>query len=289
MTGKPVVVAVDGSDDALRAALWAAEEARRRSVGLRVVSAPAVPSRVHAYQGASSIVASMLHDAAAGAVLQAARQVTEAVPGLAIDTCVLADTPAIAVAASGSGATMLVVGARGTGGFGEMALGSVSRHAAAAATCPVVVVHRQPAPARPEVIVGVRDPGASGPALAFAFEEAELRQADLVAVHAWDGLPPALQVPGAPDGDAGPGPAIARQQIAAELAAWHEKYPTVTSAAQVTHGHPGQVLSIRAATAQLVVLGRRDDSESSRSAKSVGYVRHSVLSYARGPVVIVPA
>jgi nucleotide-binding universal stress UspA family protein len=289
MDARPVVVAVDGSDDALRATEWAALEALRRSATLRVASVPAVPSRVHAYQGAASTVASTLRDAAAGAALQAARQAAEVARGLAIDTRVLAGPPAIAVAESGSGAVMLVVGARGAGGFGEMVLGSVSRHVAATAECPVVVVHRQAGTARREVIVGIRDPGESGPALAFAFEEAELRQARLVAMHAWEGLPPVIQVPGGPDDDTGPGPTVARQQIAAELAVWHAKYPAVTSTAEVVLGHPGQVLSIRAAAAELVVIGRRGDSEPSHNGASVGYVRHSVLSYARGPVVIVPA
>ena len=44
MTTKPVVAAVDGSEESLRAAEWAAMEAQRRSAALLVVSAPvAVP------------------------------------------------------------------------------------------------------------------------------------------------------------------------------------------------------------------------------------------------------
>jgi nucleotide-binding universal stress UspA family protein len=46
-----------------------------------------------------------------------------------------------------------------------MILGSVSRHAAANAACPVVVVHAQPVSPRHEVVVGVRDPEDAAPAL----------------------------------------------------------------------------------------------------------------------------
>jgi nucleotide-binding universal stress UspA family protein len=45
--------------------------------------------------------------------------------------------PALAVTQSGSGALMLVVGARGSGGFAAMMLGSVSRHTCSPATLPV--------------------------------------------------------------------------------------------------------------------------------------------------------
>ena len=49
-----------------------------------------------------------------------------------------------AVAESGSGAPMLVVGSRGAGAFTALTLGSVSRYAAAHAACTVVVVRDLP-------------------------------------------------------------------------------------------------------------------------------------------------
>jgi glyceraldehyde 3-phosphate dehydrogenase-like protein len=55
----------------------------------------------------------------------------EVAPGLLIDTGLLpVAPPALAVTDSGSGALMLVVGARGAGGFAAMVLGSVSRYTA---------------------------------------------------------------------------------------------------------------------------------------------------------------
>ena len=42
MAANPVVVGVDGSEESLRAVEWAALEARRHSVPLRILSAPAL-------------------------------------------------------------------------------------------------------------------------------------------------------------------------------------------------------------------------------------------------------
>ena len=51
------------------------------------------------------------------------------------------DHPAGALMGAAEGADVLVVGSRGRGRFTGMLLGSVSRHVAAHAACPVVV-HR---------------------------------------------------------------------------------------------------------------------------------------------------
>jgi nucleotide-binding universal stress UspA family protein len=50
------------------------------------------------------------------------------------------DHPAPAVVAAAAGAFMVVVGARGLGGFKGLVLGSVSRHVVQHAACPVLVV-----------------------------------------------------------------------------------------------------------------------------------------------------
>ena len=47
MTVKPIVAAVDGSAEALRAVGWAVREAVLRGPPLRIVSAAALPPRMH--------------------------------------------------------------------------------------------------------------------------------------------------------------------------------------------------------------------------------------------------
>ena len=90
-----------------------------------------------------------------------------------------------AVTESGTGALMLVLGSRGIGAFTALLLGSVSRYAASHASCPVVVVRDEAPSPHGLVGVGVADLDTCGDALTFAFEEAGLRQAGLLVMHAW--------------------------------------------------------------------------------------------------------
>ena len=190
MTTKPVVVGVDGSEESLLAAEWAAMEAKRHDRPLRIVSAPATMPRMLAGQVSSATVASALREMSARALETAVSRAEEVASGLEITTELLSGPPALAVAGSGSGASMLVVGARGAGGFAAMILGSVSRYAALRAACPVIVVRQASMAVHHEIAVGVRDPRDTSEALTFAFEEAAARHADLAVVHAWSWFRP---------------------------------------------------------------------------------------------------
>src|SRR6516165_1867525 len=183
MAAKPVVVGVDGSEESLRAVEWAALEARRHSAPLRIVSAPASVPRMHALSTSPEEIACALRGIAARALDAAITRSEEVAPGLPLTTGLLSGPPALAVADSGAGAAMLVVGARGAGGFAAMMLGSVSRYVASRAPSPVVVVREENMAVHREIAVGVRDPQDTSAALTFAFEEAALRHADLVVVH----------------------------------------------------------------------------------------------------------
>jgi len=143
MATKPVIVGVDGSQESLRAVQWAALEARRHGSVLRIVSAPGELSRLHAYRASPGEIAAALRGIAARSLDAAITRSEEVAPGLPIETGLLSGPSAVAVADSGAGASMLVVGARGAGGFAAMMLGSVSRHVAAWAPCPVVVVREE--------------------------------------------------------------------------------------------------------------------------------------------------
>jgi nucleotide-binding universal stress UspA family protein len=171
MATKPVIVGVDGSEESLLAVELAALEARRHSSPLRIVSAPDVMPRMHAYHASPAEIAAALRGISARALDAAITRSEEVAPGLAVDTGLLSGPPAVAVAESGSGASILVVGARGAGGFVAMMLGSVSRYVATWAPCPVVVVREETMVVRREIAVGVRDPEAATGALAFAFED----------------------------------------------------------------------------------------------------------------------
>ena len=286
MATKPVVVGVDGSEESLLAAEWAALEANRQRLPLRIVSAPAMMPRIHSSQVSPATVASVLRDASARALRTAVTRAEEVAPGLEIATELLSGPPALAVADSGSGAAMLVVGARGAGGFAAMILGSVSRYAAARATCPVIVIRQASMAVHREVAVGVRDPEDTTEALTFAFEEATVRHADLVVVHAWYWFPSALRAP--VDQDAKSTPFHPEQisdeasrSLSASLNRWREKYPDVRVRHDVIHGHPARVLANYSARADLVVIARH-------GSPGIGSIQHALLDHARGPVAIVP-
>ena len=268
MSSKPVVVGVDGSEGSLRAAEWAAGEAARRKLALRIVSAPAPLPRMPSPYVRESTIADALRDAASQHLSLAAERAGEVTQGLAIETGLLSGPPGIALEGCGPDASMLVLGARGAGGFGTMTLGSVSRHAAAHASCPVVV--------------GIRDPEDAQEALALAFEEAALRGAELLVVHAWLWIPPGLHGRAGIAFDPEMISAAASGQLDDLLSAWREKYPAVPVSPKVLHGHPARILAGLSARADLTVLGKH-------SAPSLGSIWSVVLGHAHGPVAIVPS
>jgi len=265
----------------MTAAEWAAREAVRRDVPLRIVSAPAPLPPMQSRYVPRAIVANALRGMAARSLALAVERVEEVAPGLTTETELLLSGPvAVAVAECGHGASMLVLGARGSGGFGAMTLGSVSRYGAAHARCPVVVVREEAMAVQREVAVGIRDPEDAQGALAFAFEEAALRGADLLVVHAWAWLPPGLGAKADPEAMS----LVVRGQLKDMLSTWQDKYPAVKVIPDAVHAHPARALASLSARTDLMVIGKR-----SIPGPIVGSIRNAVLSHAHGPVAIVPS
>jgi nucleotide-binding universal stress UspA family protein len=291
MATMPVVAGVDGSEESLRAVEWAALEAQRHGAPLRIVSVPALLPRMRVRPQDPGTVATMLQDESRHALDEAVTRSREIAPGQLIDAELLSGAPAVAVTDSGSGALMLVVGARGSGGFAALMLGSVSRYAAMHASCPVVVVRQETSAVHGEVVVGIRDPYDTGAALTYAFNEAALRGATLIALHSWN-WPRSAPGGHARSGDAAGQPAHA-EHLASEaerdlsevIRAWRDKYPAVPVRLDVVHDHPAHVLASYSARADLVVIGRRNGTDSSLA---IGGIRHALLNHARGPVAVVP-
>ena len=133
-----ITVGVDGSEHALRALRWGVEEARLRGAALEVLHA-AVQPELPAYPVVMAV--------------QSQDELTEAGRQLVEDALSQVDTGGLEVIRTveiGSGPTLLcdasreadlvVVGARGFGGFRGLLLGSVTQQVIAHAACPVVVV-----------------------------------------------------------------------------------------------------------------------------------------------------
>lgn len=267
----------------MRAAEWAAQEAVRREAPLRIVSAPGPLPQMQSPHVPQAPLANALRGMAARSLGLALDRVGEVAQGLSIETGLLSGPPAVAVADCGHGASMLVLGARGSGGFGGMMLGSVSRYGATHAPCPVVVVREDLTAVQREVAVGIRNPEDAQETLDFAFEEAALRGAELLVVHAWNWFPLGLRAKGDPAYDSELFSAAASGQLEDMLSAWQDKYPTVKIFPEVTHAHPARVLASLSARADLTVIGKR-----TVPGLAVGSIRNVVLSHAHGPVAVVP-
>lgn len=280
MTVRPVLVGTDGAQVSLRAVAWAAREATARGKPLLIVSALAPPPRLSSPWSAAAIQEAAQHRAEQ-ALAEAAARAREAAPAVRMGAEMLEGEPAQVLTGRAADASMLVVGSRGTGGFAVMPLGSVSRYTATHAACPVIVVRSDRPALHQEIVVGVRDPDLPGSsaALGFAFEEAALRQARLLAVHAWYWPAPAGHL------DQPDAPRDAAHRMADALCMYQEKYPDVPVATDVARAHPGRVLAGASARADLVVVGRHDSPVA--SAHGIGSVTDALLRHGHGPVAIV--
>ena len=140
MTGI-IVAGVDGSDGARQALEWAAEEARVRGARLRAVC-------VWSYldQAGGSFDPSY-GEADARRLLDGAVDALGDAGGIDVERVTVNDLPARGLLEAAEGADLIVVGARGMGGFKGLLLGSVSQQVAQHAPCPVVIVPDRRSPA----------------------------------------------------------------------------------------------------------------------------------------------
>ena len=138
-----IVVGVDGSPHSRKALEWALAEGALRKAPLTVVavapisasifglSAQHYPADEKSQQHVQEVTQKLVGEVLASWATESAPQVTvHAVAGIPADELVRASV----------GADLLVVGARGTGGFGRLMMGSVSTQVSHHAVCPVVVV-----------------------------------------------------------------------------------------------------------------------------------------------------
>jgi nucleotide-binding universal stress UspA family protein len=134
----PIVVGVDGSPESRAALRVAAEEAR---IHRRKVRAVMVHGFLDGYMVAGIPAFEPSHVEEARAAL--ARIVVEELgdrPGVEVDRVVTCDLPARGLLAEARGASLIVVGARGLGGFRSLLVGSVSQQVVQHAPCPVLIV-----------------------------------------------------------------------------------------------------------------------------------------------------
>ena len=178
--GRPVVVGVDGSQGSDTAVRWAAREARRRDLPLRVVHAT-VPTHLPAMRSTAVATTTEWKRQAQRIAAEGAAAARRIDPTLAVEVKVrLNENPEQALADEADSAELLVLGARGSGGFAKLRLGSTAVQVLEVTPGPVVVVREpdaevMPGPAAGQVVVGVDGSELSHRAARFGFGEAALR------------------------------------------------------------------------------------------------------------------
>jgi nucleotide-binding universal stress UspA family protein len=282
----PVVVGIDGSPSALDAARWATREAARRRTTVQLINAFGwlETRHLHDHGLGRSFRETMLARARAD-VSAAAEAAVEAAPGVAISEHVVDGFPVPLLLAASRRAGLVVLGDRGLGGFTGLLVGSVAIGLAARAECPVVVVRGERSSDVGPIVVGIDGSPVSEAALAFAFEAAAARKADLVAVHAWNDNVFEAAVAPLLDWDAIE--ADEHRVLAERLAGWGAKYPDVEVRRVVVRDRPAHALIEQASgtAAQLVVVGSH--GQGSAAGLVLGSVSHAVLHHSPCPVAVV--
>jgi nucleotide-binding universal stress UspA family protein len=136
-----IVVGIDASDHAIRALDWALNQAALQGADVEMVCAIQAPDTAALPDLTLRVDDDELRKAAEH-ILDTALEQTSAdrKSTLTIARTVTVGNPAPVLCRAAEGADLIVVGARGLGGFKELLVGSVSHQVVSHAPCPVVVV-----------------------------------------------------------------------------------------------------------------------------------------------------
>jgi nucleotide-binding universal stress UspA family protein len=277
---KRIVTGMDGSESSAVALRWAVEEAAVHGAALTAVLVWSYLDQHHADPHAPfdpHYGADQARDVLAG-------WVTEAVGTDAsqVDLRVTCDLPAPGLVQAADAADLIVVGARGRGGFEGLLLGSVSHHVVESAHQPVAVV-RTPGPVRDgRVVVGIDGSTRSAQALRWAAAEARARGTRLDVVHAWQlqALAASPWGPGVPDMEAVEGGA--RETLDAALA--DPALEGVDVQGHLVSGGASRAIIEQADGAGLIVTGSRGLGRVTSAL--LGSVTRQLLHHAPCPVVV---
>ncbi|MFE3495080.1 universal stress protein [Streptomyces sp. NPDC059175] len=288
---EPVItVGLDGSPESLAAAHWAADEAERRGLTLRLLHAwpllapepTRIPSEIDQNYWAKRVV----HNARAE--LQARH------PGLTVVGNLVADDAQDALLRAASESEMIVLGSRGLRPVESYFLGDISMPVVGRAERPVVLVRTEaheggppPAPdASGAVVVALKLHGPCDDLLEFAFTTATARGVPLRAVHGRT-VPLHAYTPWGTDHDVTDEVRRdAQKSLDRALRPWREKFPGVEVVDRLRLESPAKAVVQAAERAGLLVVGRREHRPP--LAPRLGPVAEAAIHHAPCPVAVVP-
>jgi nucleotide-binding universal stress UspA family protein len=282
MDTRKIIVGVDGSEGSHRAVYWAADEAVRSGRELVITCAYDFRPPVVGWEPDGGYI-DELRQVGESVVAASVRDAVDHAPGVNARGEVVPGSPGSVLVERGP-RDLVVVGNRGRGGFVSLILGSVGHQVVTHAMGTVVVVRGRHNVCGGPVVVGV-DLEHGDTALSHAFEEAQLREARLVAIHVRRPFDAATThgnraaTSGVLEGrDASTG--VLRDLVSG----WAAKYPDVSVETSVIDGHVAGVLAALSEAAQLVVVGHRGHGHGH---VGLGAVAAQLVHHAECPVMIV--
>lgn len=277
-----IVVGIDGSEHSRRALKWAADEAKRRGSLLRILYAQiSTPKDVPGWYESRSTDLSPAEAIIADAVGLVATRHPSVLSRGEVD-----EWPASLVLTIASrSADLLVVGARGLGGFKELLLGSVSHQCVEYAHCPVAVVRADvdELPLRASearMVVGIDGSLGSTRALRWTLEEARIRSATVEAVYAWQYPPVGAFVLGPAEGFE----VVANETVDAATEYAEKVAPEVRFIAHTCFNAEVPALLSAAEGADLLVVGSKGHGGFHDAL--LGSVAHQCIRHSKCPVIV---
>jgi nucleotide-binding universal stress UspA family protein len=241
---QPVVVGVDGSKAAIRAALWAVDEAVNRDVPLRLMHA------LEPGDGRESGPAT-----AETAVRQARMAIDAAGRPVDVESEIVHGPAVASLIRASASAALVCVGAFGLRHFRPGRVGSTAAALAVSARCPVAIIRgrddhlRRPAD---HIVVEVDESPDSGALLSAAIDEAQLRNAAVRAVVC------RRSEPGEPTVADTASDRRALADLDRRLATWKRRYPRLQVESVALHGSLLDYVADNRRTVGLVIVGSRN-------------------------------
>jgi len=247
-----VVVGIDGSRAAVRAALWAIDEAVSRDMPLRMICAINPDgTKQHDLPGQARELAT-----AELAVRYAFMAVESTEKLVKIEVEVIQDSPIRALIEASRSAAVMCVGAIGQAHFAPDRVGSTAATLASSAHCPVAIIRGRDRPFadRGSILAYIGTARDGGGVLQAALEEAQLRGLPLQAVTAWQSrFTDVHDLRAVAEGNRG-----ALAHLDRLIAPWARRYPDVDISSVAVHGSLLDHLAKNVTSVRLVVMGTHD-------------------------------
>lgn len=181
-----IVVGVDGSESSRGALRWAARVAGATGATLRAVTSWQYPARAGSPTGPAELPRPAEMDRRTTDELRAIveEELGTGADGVRIEVGRGPAAGVLLATATRPSVEMLVLGARGLGGFDGLLLGSVTQQCVEHSPCPVVVLRGEQPTMDGPIVVGMDDSEGSRRALSWVVDLAAATASELVVVHA---------------------------------------------------------------------------------------------------------